>query len=93
MRLYSKTVKRAVPDAERMTKQSEDGGIYEITFNSDGKFSNTQLAALYDLPYTDNLTIWRLMNVLKCPLSEKEIEFDPACSKDSYLNLDYEEVK
>eukprot|EP00957_Ditylum_brightwellii_P071863 5462026-Ditylum_brightwellii.AAC.1 len=127
MRLYSKKVpakdaarqfiqrvRRAVPEAERVTKQAEDvqksrylhqdwrtaseamltqieqklkvphnllffkGAIYEIIFNSDRKFSNRQLAVLYDLPSIDDISSWRPINVLKFPIGEKEIDFDPS---------------
>ncbi len=35
------------------------GAVYEITFNLNGNFSNTQLAMLYDLPSADNLSKWK----------------------------------
>ena len=93
-RIASETVSSQL---EQKLKEPHDllffkGAIYEITFNSDGKFSNIQLAILYDLPSADDLSNWRPINVLKCPIGEKEIEFDPAHSKDYYLNLGYEEV-
>ena len=44
------------------------GAIYEITFNLQGQFSNTQLVLLYDLPDQDSLDHWRNIKVLKFPV-------------------------
>ena len=69
------------------------GAIYEITFNEEGKFSNTQTALLFDLPSQDDLDNWRKIKVLKAPLGIKDIEFDMNKTKEMYLNEKYEEIR
>ena len=43
------------------------GEYFEITFNQEGKFSNTQLALLYNLPTRSNIQNWQKIKVLKAP--------------------------
>lgn len=69
------------------------GAVFEITFNEEGKFSNTQTALLFDLPSQDDLDNWRKIKVLKAPLGIKDIEFDINKTKEMYLNEKYEEIK
>ena len=69
------------------------GAVYEITFNEEGKFSNTQTALLFDLPSQDDLDNWRKIKVLKAPLGIKDIEFDINKTKEMYLNEKYEEIQ
>ena len=63
-----------------------------MTFNVEGKFSNTQLALLFDLPTAEILSNWCKIKVLKAPLGIKEIEFHEQRSKESYLNEGFVEV-
>ena len=74
---------RVVAALEQKVKEPKDllffkGGAYEITFNSEGKFSNTQLALLYELPSREDLAEWKKMKVLKAPAGCKSIE-NPMC--------------
>ena len=41
------------------------GAIYKIVFNVEGRFRNTQLVILFDLPSEDDLSSWRKLKVLK----------------------------
>ena len=68
------------------------GEIYEITFNEEGKFSNTQTVLLFDLPSQDDLDNWRKIKVLKAPLGMKDVTFDSNKTKDEYLNQQFEEI-
>ena len=68
------------------------GAVFEITFNSEGKFSNTQLALLYELPLRQDLADWKRIKVLKAPDGCKSIEYHPDTPKQVYLDNKYEEV-
>ena len=69
------------------------GAIFEMTFNKEGHFSNTQTAILYDLPNREDLSNWKKIKVLKTPVGLKEIIFDPLLSKASYIERGYVEVE
>ena len=68
------------------------GAIYEITFNSVGKFSNTQLALLYELPSNDDIRNWRKIKMLKAPVGCRSIEYHLDTPTQVYLDIGYEEV-
>ena len=69
------------------------GAIYEMTFNEEGNFSNTQLVILFDLPSREDLESWRKIKVLKAPIGTKEIQsFRPGISKQQYFDQGYEEI-
>ena len=68
------------------------GAIYEATFNDRDKFSNTQMMMMYDLPSTEAVQNWRKVKLLKCPLGEKEVEFDTNAEKKTYLEQGFVEV-
>ena len=40
------------------------GAIFEMTFNAEGQFSNTQTCILFDMPSVDDLQNWRKVKVL-----------------------------
>ena len=69
------------------------GAIFEMTFNVEGVFSNTQTAILFELPSEEDLSNWKKIKVLKTPLGLREIEFDPLLSKEVYLEKGYVEVE
>ena len=69
------------------------GAIFEMTFNVEGEFSNTQTAILFELPSQEDLSNWRKIKVLKTPLGLREIVFDPLLSKEAYLERGYIEVE
>ena len=68
------------------------GAIYETTFNNKNKFSNTQMVMMYDIPSTEAVLNWRKVKVLKYPLGEMEVEYDPNLSKQAYLDQGFVEV-
>ena len=69
------------------------GAIYEVTYNVEGQFSNTQLVLLYDMPSQDDIQSWSKIKLLKCPLGTKEIIFNPEASKQSYTDQGFKEIK
>ena len=69
------------------------GAIFDITFNVEGQFSNTQIAILFDLPTEEELSNWRKVKLLKTPLGLKEIIFDPQMPKEEYLQRGYVEIE
>ena len=68
------------------------GAVMEMTFNVEGKFSNTQTAILYDLPSEDDLSNWKKIKVLKTPIGLKEIIYDSNISKATYIDQGFVEV-
>ena len=48
------------------------GAIFEMTFNMEGKFSNTQTVILNDLPSREDLSNWKNIKVLKHQLDSKK---------------------
>ena len=69
------------------------GAKYEFTYNEESKFSQSQLALLYDLPSQDVLDGFRKLFVLAAPPGIKDIEFDTDASKEFYLEKGFKEVK
>ena len=67
------------------------GAIYDITFNKDGEFSQSQLALLYDLPSEEDLANWRNIKVLVAPLGVKDIEFHVEDERGLYINKGFVE--
>ena len=67
------------------------GAIYDITFNKDGEFSQSQLALLYDLPSEEDLANWRNIKVLVAPLGVKDIEFHVEDERGVYINKGFVE--
>jgi predicted GIY-YIG superfamily endonuclease len=68
------------------------GAIFEMTFNAEGQFSNTQTCILFDIPSVDDLQNWRKIKVLKTPTGLREITFDPDASKEDYIEKGFVEV-
>ena len=68
------------------------GAVYQITFNVEGQFSNTQLVMLFDLPTEENLNNWQNIKVLKFPPGVKDIDFDQFRSKQSYIDDGFVEI-
>ena len=69
------------------------GAKYEFTYNQEGKFSQSQMALLYDLPDQTDLNGWKKIKVLAAPPGIKDIEFDEEASKDLYLERGFKEVR
>ena len=59
--------------------------IFEIKFNKEGKFSNSQWAFLPDLPPQEDLVIWLKIKMLKAALGLRNVEFDSNSPKETYL--------
>ena len=68
------------------------GAIFEMTFNVEGVFSNTETAIMFELPNEEDLSNWRKIKLLKSPLGLREIIFDPSLPKEVYLERGYVEV-
>ena len=68
------------------------GAIFEMTFNVENKFSNTQKGILFDLPNEDDLANWRKIKILKSPIGLKEVVFDPNLTKEEYLQRGFVEI-
>ena len=61
------------------------GAINKISFNSEGKFRNLQLACLFIIPSEDCLRNFNIIKVLKFPLVLKDIVFEISSSKKVYI--------
>ena len=69
------------------------GAIYLCTYNdSEGKFSQSQMAFLYDLPNQEQLDMWQKIKALVAPPGSKDISYDESRSKQSYLDIGFREV-
>ena len=70
------------------------GAIYEFTYNIEEKFSQGQMALLFDLPSQDNINRNKKINILAAPPGLQDIEdWDETLPKEYYLNQGYTEVK
>ena len=68
------------------------GAIYVCTFNDvSGSFSQSQMALLFDLPSQHQLKNWQKIRVLIAPPGTKEIIYDDAMTKESFLQLGFVE--
>ena len=77
---WGRASERVVGQLKQKVKELKEllffkGAVYEITFNLKGKFSNTQLALLYDLPSREDLCGWKNIKVLTAPAGCKSIEY------------------
>ena len=68
------------------------GAIYECTYNKPNKFSQSQLALLYDLPTQEDLDQFRPIKVLIAPPGVKNFEFDEDKDKTTYLDEGWVQV-
>ena len=69
------------------------GEIYLCTHDdSEGKFSQSQMAILCDLPIQEQLYMWQKIKVLVAPPASKYISYDESRSKQSYLDIGFREV-
>ena len=70
------------------------GAIFECTYNDpEGKFSQSQMALLVELPTTETIERWEKINVLVAPPGMKEIEYNLAIRKEAYFQKGFSEVK
>ena len=70
------------------------GAIYLFTFNDpQGKFNQSQMCFLYDLPSQQHLNEWKKIKLIVAPPGSKEIIFDDSKSKQSYLDDGFYEVR
>jgi predicted GIY-YIG superfamily endonuclease len=69
------------------------GAIFSCTFNSPGKFSQAQMALLFDLPNQDDLDTWQSINILVAPPGLKDVVYDANKSKEEYKLEGYKEVQ
>ena len=63
------------------------GAKYEITYNKEGGFSQSQLALLNDVPIRVDLDVWRKIKVLIAPPGIKDIDYDPTNSIEFYKEI------
>lgn len=69
------------------------GAQYEFTFNKEGKFSNTQLAVLFEMPSQDQLDRFKPIKILAAPPGIKSLEYDVnTTSKQDLLDIGFTEV-
>ena len=69
------------------------GGQYEFTFNKDGKFSQSQMALLYDLPSQEDVESFRKIKILCAPPGLKNFAIDvDNVTKEELLNEGFTEV-
>ena len=61
------------------------GAKYEITYNKEGEFSQSQLAL-------NDLDLWRKIKVLIAPPAIKDIDYDPTNSLEYYKEIGFKNV-
>ena len=66
--------------------------IFEITYNLEGQFSNTQTCILFDIPTVDNVQNWQKIKLLKTPPGFCEIVFNLDASKQDFIYKGFIEV-
>jgi predicted GIY-YIG superfamily endonuclease/molybdopterin converting factor small subunit len=66
---------------------------YEFTYNEEGKYSQSQMAILYDLPTQYDVDGFKKINVLAAPPGGNNVDFDETMSKQDFLELGFKEVK
>ena len=69
------------------------GAIYEFTHNLDEKYSQGQMALLFDLPNQEQINQNRKINVLAAPTGLHDIVYDNNKSKNDYIRMGFYEVK
>ena len=62
------------------------GAIYEITFNKEGEYSQSQMVLLFDMPLEEDLINWRKIKILVAPNGLKEVVFDNNKIKEEYID-------
>ena len=69
------------------------GAVYEFTYNKEGKFSQGQMAILYDLPRQDSLDRNKTIKILAAPPGVQDInDFDLSKPNDFYLYKGYKNL-
>ena len=69
------------------------GAVYEFTYNDRGKFSQSQIGLLYDVPLQIDLDRCKKFNILVAPPGVKDITWDRDATKQYYLDLGFVEQK
>ena len=69
------------------------GAVYECTYNdSNGKFNQSQIALLYNMPTEDTLGQWKPVKVLIAPPALKDVEFDMSKPKEFFIDKGFVET-
>ena len=69
------------------------GAQYEFTFNKEDSFSQSQMAILYDLPSSEDVSQFKKIKVLCAPPGWKDLSFDiNEVSKEEILSWGFTEV-
>ena len=70
------------------------GAIYVCTFNDvSEKFSQSQMALLFDLPSQEQLNNWQKIKILVAPPGTREILYDETMTKQSFINNGFTECR
>ena len=67
------------------------GAKYEITYNKEGEFSQSQMALLIEVPSQKDLDLWRKIKVLTAPPGVRDIDYDPKNCIEHSKEIDFEE--
>ena len=67
--------------------------IYEFTHNLEDKYSQSQMAILFDLPNTEILEANRKFEVLAAPPGLRDIDVDVTLSKEHYISKGFYVIK
>ena len=67
--------------------------IYEFTHNLDDKYSQSQMAILYDLPNNNELQSNRKIEVLAAPPGLHDIDVNSTLSKEDYIEKGFYSIK
>ena len=61
------------------------GAVYQFTYNEDGKFSQSQLCLLLELPSKFDIDNFRAIQVMVSPPGNNFLEYDPNMIMDDYI--------
>ena len=62
------------------------GAFYELTYNIDRKFSQSQICLLFDLSEQSTIDLFKKVSVLVAPLGIKHMVFEPEKALDNYIS-------
>ena len=65
------------------------GAFYRLTYNEDGKFSQSQMCLLFDLPKQSTIYVFKKFSVLVVPPGIKHIFFEWEKTLDDYISYSW----
>ena len=68
------------------------GAKYVFTYNNEGKFSQSQLCLLFDVPSSDCVNNFKKIPILVAPPGIKHVNYDPQKTENQYLDEGWRKV-